>query len=173
MKARSPRRLALEKTLFILLLVVVAVIIVFAAIQKTDWTVPEQAKQRKNPLQPSSAALQSAREIYATKCAHCHGDSGKGDGREAARYDPAPSDLTDARRMNAITDGEIFYKISQGRRPMPAFKRRLSEGQRWQLVLLLRSFSRPLASPVVSGAPSTPQGTSPGITDPTSRAPSR
>ena len=168
MKARSSGRLASQKTLFILLLVLVAVIIVFAATQKTDWTVPQEAKQRTNPLQPSSVALKSAHEIYANKCASCHGDSGKGDGRDATRYDPAPSDLTDARRMNALTDGEMFYKISQGRRPMPGFKRRLTEEQRWQIVLLLRSFSTPPATSVLPGVPSTPPASSPGIANPTS-----
>jgi mono/diheme cytochrome c family protein len=43
--------------------------------------------------------------------------------------------------MNRVTDGEIFYQISQGRKPMPAFKKRLSEEQRWQLVILVRSFA--------------------------------
>ena len=42
--------------------------------------------------------------------------------------------------MSATTDGELFYQISEGRKPMPAFKKRLTEEQRWQLVLLVRSF---------------------------------
>ena len=43
--------------------------------------------------------------------------------------------------MTAVTDGELFYKLSQGRKPMPSFKKRLTEDQRWRLVLLLRSFA--------------------------------
>jgi mono/diheme cytochrome c family protein len=43
--------------------------------------------------------------------------------------------------MNSVTDGEIFYQISEGRKPMPAFKRKLTEEQRWQLVLYVRSFA--------------------------------
>jgi len=43
--------------------------------------------------------------------------------------------------MNGATDGELFYQISEGRKPMPSFKKRLSEEQRWQLVLLIRSFA--------------------------------
>ena len=49
--------------------------------------------------------------------------------------------------MNTVTDGALFYQISQGRKPMPAFKRRMTEDQRWQLVLLVRSFAQPLVSP--------------------------
>ena len=44
--------------------------------------------------------------------------------------------------MGAMTDGELFYKLSEGHKPMPSFKKRLSEDQRWRLVLLLRSFAR-------------------------------
>jgi mono/diheme cytochrome c family protein len=43
--------------------------------------------------------------------------------------------------MSSVTDGEIFYQISQGRKPMPAFKKRLSEEERWQLVLYVRSLA--------------------------------
>jgi mono/diheme cytochrome c family protein len=146
MKNSSSRRLFGRRILFVAVLAVIAIIVVFAATQKTDWKVPEEAKRRENPLRPSAAALKSARDIYVNKCAQCHGDSGKGDGREASRYDPSPSDLTDSRRMSGLTDGEMFYKINQGRRPMPAFKKRLAEEQRWQLVLLLRSFANPPTS---------------------------
>ena len=60
-------------------------------------------------------------------------------------HSPAPADLTDAGRMNGVTDGEIFYQITAGRRPMPSFKNRLTEEQRWQLTLLVRSFSQKTA----------------------------
>jgi len=92
-------------------------------------------------LQATAPALKSAREVYADKCAHCHGDTGKGDGRDASRYDPAPMDFTDAKRMSEATDGELFYKISEGKKPMPVFKNKLTEDQRWELVLLIRSFA--------------------------------
>jgi len=36
--------------------------------------------------------------------------------------------------MSTVTDGELFYKISEGHRPMPSFKKRFTEEQRWQLV---------------------------------------
>jgi mono/diheme cytochrome c family protein len=54
---------------------------------------------------------------------------------------PAPSDITDVKHMNTVTDGELFYQISEGRKPMPSFKRRLTEDQRWGLVLFVRTLS--------------------------------
>jgi mono/diheme cytochrome c family protein len=107
--------------------------------------VPEEAKQVKNPLAPSDAALKTIRPIYQDKCVSCHGDSGKGDGHDASLYDPAPSNFTDTKQMHGVSDGELFYKMTQGHKPMPSFKKRLSEEQRWQMVLLIRSFAAPPA----------------------------
>ena len=131
--------------MFLLVLAIVAAAIAYSAFNQAPWSwpVPEEAKQLKNPLQPTAPALKSAREVYADKCAHCHGDTGKGDGHDANRYDPAPRDLTNAKQMNAATDGELFYKISEGKKPMPVFKTKLSEDERWELVLLIRFFASP------------------------------
>ena len=143
MAPSTKKKRALPKFLFFIVLAIAAILILYSAIHPTPWSwpVPEEAKQLKNPLQPSSAALNSARKIYLDKCANCHGDRGKGDGREAARYDPQPANFTDPKRMNGVTDGELFYKISEGKKPMPVFKTKLSEDDRWELVLLIRSFA--------------------------------
>ena len=143
MTANSPSILRLRKLLFACLLAVICVAIVTAIYQNRQWKVPEEAKLRKNPIQPSPSTLAAARTIYLDKCSQCHGETGKGDGPDAAMYFPSPTRLTDAKHMNSVTDGEIFYQISQGRKPMPAFKKRLTEEQRWQLVLLVRSFAAP------------------------------
>lgn len=129
---------------FLFILAIAAVAIVYSAVNKAPWSwpVPEEAKQLKNPLQVTPPALKSAREVYGDKCAHCHGDAGRGDGRDANRYDPSPTDFTSAKSMNGATDGELFYKISEGKKPMPVFKTKLSEDQRWELVLLIRSFAQ-------------------------------
>jgi mono/diheme cytochrome c family protein len=139
---------ALPKFLFFTVLAIAAILILYSAIHSTPWSwpVPEEAKQLKNPLRPSQAAINSARKIYLDKCANCHGETGKGDGRDAARYDPQPADFTDPKRMNGVTDGELFYKISEGKKPMPVFKTKLSEDDRWELVLLVRSFASQASS---------------------------
>jgi mono/diheme cytochrome c family protein len=144
METPPKKKRTLAKAMFLLVLGIVAAAIVYSAANKAPWSwpVPEEAKQLKNPLRPTVPALKSARQVYADKCAHCHGDTGKGDGRDAGRYDPSPTDFTDAKRMNGATDGELFYKISEGKKPMPVFKNKLTEHQRWELVLLIRTFAQ-------------------------------
>jgi len=144
----SPQKsLRTRKLLFAVLLALIFVSIVLAAFQqKQDWRVPDEAKQRKNPLQSTASNFYAARDLYFDNCVQCHGNTGKGDGPEAHLHDPHPSDLSDRPHNAAVTDGELFFRISEGRKPMPAFKKRLTEDQRWQLVLFVRSFSAPPAS---------------------------
>jgi len=137
-----PARLKTRKILFALLLVFICVLVVYSVIENNKpWVVPEEFKTMKNPLPATEANLQAAKTIYLDQCANCHGDHGKGDGPEGRMYSPLPTDLTDARHMNTVQDGVLFYQITQGRKPMPSFKRKLTEEQRWQLVLFVRTFS--------------------------------
>ncbi|HTQ59504.1 MAG TPA: cytochrome c [Candidatus Solibacter sp.] len=142
----SPRTLRLSKFLFVALLALICLTVAIAIYQSQEWKIPEAAKLRKNPIPSSPAALASAKAIYLDKCANCHGQTGKGDGPDAASYYPTPASLADAKRMSGVTDGEIFYQITRGRKPMPSFKNRLTEEQRWQLVLFVRSLAVPESS---------------------------
>ena len=136
------RNLVLRKSLLVVFFALIALSIAFAVWQSREWVVPEEAKKLKNPLAPTEATLASGRAVYLDKCAECHGETGRGDGPQARMYDPAPGNLTDTHHMSTRMDGELFYQISEGHRPMPAFKKRLSEEQRWQLVLFVRSLAR-------------------------------
>jgi mono/diheme cytochrome c family protein len=144
----SPKK---SKTLIKILLGLVIVLILLsiglAALHKTPWSVPLEDKLRKNPLSANDANRNAAKPVFNEYCANCHGDTGKGDGSDAMMYDPSPSDLTEPKHMNHLTDGEIFYQIAQGRKPMPSFRKKLTEEQRWQLVILVRSFAAPVAPP--------------------------
>jgi mono/diheme cytochrome c family protein len=138
-----------RKILFASVLVLICIVLAYSAWQQNKpWVVPEEFKKLKNPLPPSDSNLKAARGLYLDECAKCHGERGKGDGSEAAMHYPPPADITDARHMKTVTDGEIFYQISEGRRPMPSFKRRLTEEQRWGLVLFVRSLSALPAAPI-------------------------
>src|SRR5579864_5292123 len=147
----------LQKLLFALVILLIFLSIGLAALHKTPWSVPLEDKLRKNPLAATDANLNAAKPVYNEYCANCHGDTGKGDGSDAMMYDPAPSNLTEPQHMNHLTDGEIFYQITQGRKPMPSFRKKLTEDQRWQLVILVRSFTTPAApAPAPTKTPEPP-----------------
>lgn len=151
MPAQQAKDLRTRKTLFVILLLVIAGAIGFSILQNRPWVVPESARAMKNPILFANADLDSIRPIYRDKCSACHGFTGKGDGHDASLYDPKPTDFTGARHMRGVTDGELFYKLTEGRKPMPSFKKRLTDEQRWRMIWLIRTFSDPtLAAPAAS-----------------------
>jgi mono/diheme cytochrome c family protein len=158
------RSLRMRKILFACVIGLIFMSIGFAAFQKPSWDAPPDIKQKPNPVAPSEAVLKEAKVIYVEKCSNCHGETGKGDGPDAMMYDPSPADLSSTKYMSKLTDGELYYKITVGKKPMPSFGKRLTEEQRWRLVILLRSFAnQPVASKLNSlGGPTPNPDPTPG-----------
>jgi mono/diheme cytochrome c family protein len=143
MNDKARRSLTMRKILFAVVIGLIFMSIVFAALQRPSWDAPVDIREKKNPVPASPAAIREAKSIYDEKCANCHGNTGKGDGPDAMMYDPAPADLSDAKRMADFADGELYYKITVGKKPMPSFGKRLTEEQRWELVIFIRSLAIP------------------------------
>ena len=105
-----------------------------------SWQAPETVAVMKNPVGSTEGGIAQGRKIYETRCADCHGAKGKGDGPAAADLDPKPGDLSRA-AMNGQSDGALFWKVSEGRKPMPTYKSKLSDEQRWQVVTYVRTLA--------------------------------
>jgi mono/diheme cytochrome c family protein len=119
----------------------------------SDWSAPAQAKNLRNPIPAGNDAIAAGKSTYKERCASCHGELGDGRGEKAEQLSIAPSNFTDAHKMSASTDGELFWKISKGKRPMPSFKDKLSEQERWQLVDYIRTFSTRLVDAPLNATP--------------------
>ncbi len=101
------------------------------------WKAPESADNVKSSFPNSPDMEQKGQNLYNVYCRTCHGETGFGDGAAGTSLDPKPANFHRGRVQNQ-TDGAIFYKLSNGRGSMPAFKNSLSEEQRWQLVSYIR-----------------------------------
>ncbi|MBI4483172.1 MAG: cytochrome c [Acidobacteria bacterium] len=107
------------------------------------WKAPAAAASLKNPLNIDSRTLREGKELFKANCLPCHGETGKGDGPMGAMLEERPRDLTNSKVMDQKTDGEIFWKISTGRDPMPSFKKKgLTQKERWTLVAYVRSLAK-------------------------------
>jgi len=105
------------------------------------WTAPTTANSKKNPIAANEKSIAAGKTLYTASCTDCHGKKGKGDGSKAAELDKSPQDFNSA-EFQKQTDGAIFYKITEGRKPMPAFKKDLTEEQRWLVVNYIRTFGK-------------------------------
>jgi cytochrome c553 len=61
-----------------------------------------------------AASAAEAKEMFASRCAPCHGADGKGDGPGAAALTPKPRNYTDAAWQKGVTDDAIRKTILMG-----------------------------------------------------------
>ncbi len=91
------------------------------------WQVPEEDRARENPIEACSELIEEGRALYMKQCLMCHGEGLEGDGPGVAMFREQPPDLSTSEARARLTDGEIFYKMTVGKPPMPAMASRLTE----------------------------------------------
>ncbi|MSQ22837.1 MAG: cytochrome c [Dehalococcoidia bacterium] len=115
-----------------------------------------QAKLLVNPVS-KDASVSAGAKLYRANCAVCHGAAGLGDGPMKDRlvtagYLASPANLTGAGPTKAKPDGEVFLIVTKGfaaayglpadRFVMPAFRKLLTDQERWALVQYIRSIQQ-------------------------------
>ncbi|HET9055613.1 MAG TPA: c-type cytochrome [Chitinophagaceae bacterium] len=114
----------------------------FALLQKKAWEVPDKYKSMKNPVASNAASLAEGKTLWSTHCKSCHGTKGLGDGSKAAQLKTEPGDFSKS-DFQAQTDGELFYKTTEGRGDMPSYKKKLPDAdERWTLINYVRTFKK-------------------------------
>ena len=114
---------------------------------KNTWELPEDADKTKNPIASSPESIEKGKALFLepTKgnCIFCHGETGSGNEANLPRLRRKPADLSNKERMTAMTDGEVFWKISKGITGiMPAGERRMNEEERWHVVNYVRTLAK-------------------------------
>ena len=102
------------------------------------WQFPANVDQMVNPEANSPTAVQDGKANYEKLCYVCHGLKGKGDGVAAAGLPVRPADHTSA-AVQDQSDGRLFWELSNGHTPMPAYENVLSEKERWDLIAYIRT----------------------------------
>lgn len=92
---------------------------------------------------PGQVSKKAGAEVYRMHCAMCHGAKGDGRGPAYPGLNPKPARFDDAAAMARIPPAELFRVVAVGvdGTSMTAFDDRLTEGQRWDVVYHLYSFT--------------------------------
>ena len=103
--------------------------------------VPQDVRERQNPVSVGPESLADARAHYADHCAVCHANDGSGETPMGQAMWPKAPDMRLA-VTQGLTDGELFWIIENGVRftGMPGWGTDTPEGEEasWHLVRLIR-----------------------------------
>ena len=110
-----------------------------------SWVAPPDEAMRKNPVPADRNSIETGRTLFSQYCASCHGTNAKGSS-------VAPN-LTNSDVQNQ-SDGALFWKITQGKSPMPSFSSILTVPQRWYIINFIRSLSSQTPENISTTSPS-------------------
>ena len=115
--------------------------LIFSAVATTDdaWTAPARASAKKSSVAADATSIARGKAVYTAECFTCHGGSGKGDGPQAKDLEKNPGNLT---KLQGQSAGALFWKVSEGKTPMPTFSSKLTEQQRWDVVNYIETLGK-------------------------------
>jgi copper transport protein len=120
---------------------VVIALVLLAVGLGAGWVSVNDAYRQQvvNPVPATAESIAKGSSVYSANCAVCHGTDARGDGPMAQTLNPPPSDLTV--HITQHPDADLFDFVSNGIQgsAMPAFKDRLSEEERWNVLNYLKS----------------------------------
>ena len=134
-----------RKSGLIFLLPVLCILVLATTVLAVDEPVPAPYTGVKNPFAWNDAAVQTAgKALYRKSCLSCHGANGN----EVIEADFSVAEYPKKMENNPGFD---FWRLSEGKGEMTAFKSTLSETQRWQVLTYIWSLGA-----VVPETPETP-----------------
>jgi mono/diheme cytochrome c family protein len=117
------------------------------ALAQPQSVAPAQLGPVKNPVKPTAESQAKAKSLYGIDCALCHGDNGNGKTNLTTDMELTLADWTDPKTLANREDWELFNIIRNGKGKMPAEEAgRAKDAEVWNLIIYIRSLSKPMAS---------------------------
>jgi len=121
---------------YIRILLIISLFAIRYSLFAQDWSVPTDQANKTAPVLFTTESIQKGADLFVKNCQSCHGNPARAN---FVKMDPSPGDPA-SEKFQKLTDGEMFYKITNGKGAMPQFKMILGEEDRWDLVAYIRSF---------------------------------
>ncbi len=117
------------------------------------WDVPEASAKKISPVFFNGQTVHKGEALFKKNCMQCHGEPTKAN---FVQLTPSPGDPA-GEQFQKESDGVLFFKLSNGRGAMPAFKNIFDENERWSLISYIRSFNKKYIQPSLKDAVVTAQ----------------
>lgn len=88
----------------------------------------------------SPMEIAAGKNIYNKNCVACHGKFGDGKGQASAGLKKRPPKFNDPEFMMKEKSKDFYEVLTNGEKPMPAFKKKLTDEQRWSAISYLWTF---------------------------------
>lgn len=111
----------------------------------------------KNPLALTPQVEKDGEVLFGKFCIHCHGATGAGDGKVAAKL-PGPPPAYNGPLKN-LPEGKIFHSITYGKNSMGNHASLLNTQERWTLVHYVQKLQGPKTFAVDSTVKAVPTNT--------------
>ena len=108
----------------------------------SEYKIPPDDAAKANPVKPTAESHAKGKKLYGYDCAMCHGPKGDGKGDIVDSMKLSMHDWHEPASLEGKTDGELFYIITKGKGKMMGEGDRVSETVRWNMVNLVRSYSK-------------------------------
>ena len=110
-------------------------------LQSPSGSVPRPSRALpEDPPPRTDDRLQRGARLFRVNCAHCHGQTGEGDGPVAPYLSYPPVNLH-ASHVQAKPEPALYAILTDGLDVMPAFRGILSAEERWAVVYLVKSMA--------------------------------
>lgn len=109
--------------------------------EQTPWVAPARAAKKANPIAADAQSMARGKQLFTKNCLSCHGETGRGDGPAAKDLERHPGNLSDP-KMFEQSDGALFWKITEGNKPMLSFEKTLTPEERWDVVNYVRTLAK-------------------------------
>ena len=104
--------------------------------------IPADVAKMANPIKATPESLGRAKKQYGYDCQLCHGPNGNGKGDVVNDLKLTLKDYSKPDALKDFTDGELYYIITKGKGQMPGEGDRMKPDEAWNMVVLVRSFSK-------------------------------
>lgn len=119
---------------------IAAVLVVFATVRLAgqEWVVPADRRGKMSTFGFNEETRSAGEQLYSVNCKSCHGTPGRANFISLV---PPPGDPA-TEKIQKNSDGEIYYKVSEGRNQMPSFKNIMTSKDIWNVISFIRSFNK-------------------------------
>lgn len=103
----------------------------------------EESASWTSKVKATESNVKQGEALFMTYCQHCHGKTGKNDGKvvSESEYPPPPFENFQTEYIQTLPMGKVFHTITYGKGNMGSHASQLNPEERWKVAHFVKSLS--------------------------------